>query len=186
MNSNIFILGHRLREEGCFYYLTENTGLKKFQGSLEPPLGTSSYRKTDTDVTSDASASRSLVAQTSTESCTTGGLTVEEQPEESELEGGCPVVADQTLETENEAATEAALNVMMDSTVTLVSNSECDIKEQRLDVTSDDVIQFESPVKKSSKKRFESGTTSIPGMQSISNKIYSFALISYIFINRET
>lgn len=132
---------------------------------MEPPLGTSSYRKTDTDVTSDASASRSLVAQTSTESCTTGGLTVEEQPEEAELEEmACPVVADQTLETDNETTTEAALNLMMDSTITLVSNSECDIKEQRLDVTSEDAnVQFESPMKKSTKKRFESGTTSIPG-----------------------
>lgn len=158
-------LGHRLREEGCFYYLTENTFLKKFHGSLEPPLGSSTYRKTDPDMVSDVSASRSLVAQTSTESCATGSLAVEEQIEDTDGDGvSGPVAGDQTLEAESEAATETNLNQMIDSTVTLVSNSECETVEQRTDPTLEDLNpQSESPIKKSSKRRFESGTTSIPG-----------------------
>lgn len=147
---------------------------KKFQGSLEPPLGSLVYRKSYTDATSDASASRSLVAQTSTESCTTGGLAVEEPADDSDGVDGTtsPPVAETTLEMESETGpgTEVALNPMIDSTVTLVSNSESDTGRDpsllRSDTTLEDVNnQLDSPIKKTSKKRFESGTTSIPGKQ---------------------
>ena len=150
--------GHRLREEGSFYYLTENSGLKKFQGSLDPPLGSSTFRKSDVDVTSEVSAGRSLVAQTSTESCTTGGLAVEEQPDEG-IDGGTVCLADLSAEAEREAA------LMVDSTITLVSNSDGETLEQRTEANPDDTcIHSDSPLKKSAKKRFESGTTSIPGI----------------------
>lgn len=169
-----------MREEGSFYYLTENTGLKKFQGSLEPPLGSSTFRKSDGDVGSDNSACRSLVAQTSTESCTTGGLTVEEQPEETAVDGAiCP--AELSVEAESETAAEGAL--MMDSTITLVSNSDGETLEQRTEVTTDDTcIQSDSPLKKSSKRRFESGTTSIPGISLTSLDV---TCLTNLFVYRE-
>lgn len=159
------VSGHRLREEGSFYYLTENNSLNKFQGSLDPPLGSSTFSKTNGDLTSDASASRSLVAQTSTDSCATGGLVVEEQPEEAEEDRMNYPAEDTMAELESEATKEAT--VMIDSTITLVSNSEGDnTADADIDVKLDDVnIQADSPIKKSSKRRFESGTTSIPGIK---------------------
>jgi hypothetical protein len=127
-------------------------------------LGSSSCSKTNPDLASNASASRSLIAQTSTDSCTTGGLVVEEQPEEAaEEEMNYP--AENTIgEFENEAAKEGT--VMIDSTITLVSNSEgdntadADCNDMRI---TDVNMESDSPLKKSSKRRFESGTTSIPG-----------------------
>uniref|UniRef100_A0A0N7ZXW0 Protein SZT2 n=1 Tax=Daphnia magna TaxID=35525 RepID=A0A0N7ZXW0_9CRUS len=156
------IQGHLLREEGSFYYLTENTCQAKFQGSLDPPLGSSRYRKTDADLTSEASASRSLVAQTSTDSCATAGLGVEEQPGEGEADRIDYQMENTVGESESEATKDAA--VMMDSTITLVSNGEGDAvgEPEASDVRPDDV-QSDSLFKKTSKRRFESGTTSIPG-----------------------
>ena len=137
--------------------------MTKFQGSLDPPLGSSSYSKTNADLTSEASASRSLVAQTSTDSCATGGLVVEEQPEEAEDEQMDYPAQDAMAELESEATKEAT--VMIDSTITLVSNSEGDnTADADIDMRLDDInIQSDSTMKKSSKRRFESGTTSIPG-----------------------
>lgn len=159
------VLGHRLREEGSFFYLTESTSLTNFQGSLDPPLGSSSYSKTNADLTSNASASRSLIAQTSTDSCATGGLVVEEQSEEGGYNQTDYQLAENTIgELEIEAGKEGT--VMIDSTITLVSNSEGDATADAdcTDVRLEDVnMQSDSPLKKSSKRRFESGTTSIPG-----------------------
>lgn len=154
-----------MREEGSFYYLTENTCQAKFQGSLDPPLGSSRYRKTDADLTSEASASRSLVAQTSTDSCATAGLGVEEQPGEGEADRIDYQMENTVGESESEATKDAA--VMMDSTITLVSNGEGDAvgEPEASDVRPDDV-QSDSLFKKTSKRRFESGTTSIPGKRS--------------------
>ena len=158
------VLGHRLREEGSFFYLTESTSLTNFQGSLGPPLGSSSYSKTNADLTSNASASRSLIAQTSTDSCATGGL-VEEHSEEGGYNQTDYQLAENTIgELEIEAGKEGT--VMIDSTITLVSNSEGDATADAdcTDVRLEDVnMQSDSPLKKSSKRRFESGTTSIPG-----------------------
>lgn len=152
---------------------------KKFQGSLEPPLG---FRKSYTDVGSDASASRSLVAQTSTESCTTGGLVVEEQVADSDVDGTTsPPAVESAPETESDGmatGAEAALNLMIDSTVTLVSNNSGsdtgrDPSLLRSDATPEEVGNHppDSPMKKTSKKRFESGTTSIPGRHSDSSSL---------------
>lgn len=79
-------------------------------------------------------------------------------------------------EQESEAAKEGT--VMIDSTITLVSNSEGDATADAYctDVRLEDVnMESDSPLKKSSKRRFESGTTSIPGK----NANHSFLLIIF-------
>jgi hypothetical protein len=90
-------------------------------------------------------------------------LVVEEQPEEAEEDRMNYPAEDTMAELESETTKEAT--VMIDSTITLVSNSEGDnTADADIDVKLDDVnIQADSPIKKSSKRRFESGTTSIPG-----------------------
>lgn len=144
-----------MREEGKFYYLTENTERKKFHGSLEPPLG-STGRKTDSDAFSEHSNGRSLVAQISTESCTTGGPAAGDdgRPHQEDLAVVQPVEG-----VDQPEACEPPSSAMVDSSVTLIASVDGDV-----DASPDDVhLQLDSPSKKSNKKRFESGTTSNPG-----------------------
>ena len=91
---------------------------------------------------------------------------VEEHSEEGGYNQTDYQLAENTIgELEIEAGKEGT--VMIDSTITLVSNSEGDATADAdcTDVRLEDVnMRSDSPLKKSSKRRFESGTTSIPGI----------------------
>ena len=151
------ILGHRLWEEGSYYYLTEKGMMKKLVDSLEPSLGLNFRNTLEED--SEKSPIRSLVAQTSTESSTasmehrvqTAVNNSEDANHEAPISPVSPVWDAAEAET-------PALTSLIDGTI--VNTATEATADQSL---ADVLVQDESPVEKSEKKRFESGTTSIFG-----------------------
>ena len=126
--------------------MIENCGLKKFQGSLDPPLG--SNRRTST--------SRLLVAQTSSDSnATSGQPMMEDQLVENASSIDASEVPNEVVNEIINEDIETTPDVMIDSATTLVSE--------------EDQTEDSSPMMK--KQRYESGTTSIPGRTSDSSSL---------------
>ena len=151
-----------MRGEGSFYYLTEDVGFRKFHGSLEPPLGSSHHHR----LSSGHSNNRCLIAQTSSDSNATTGQLAEEQQAATDT-----AVAEQPADDGSLAITEATEidesftehappSVTIDSSATLVSSCE----DERIENNDNGETEQNSTEKKSSKTRFESGTSSIPGL----------------------
>lgn len=125
--------GHVFREVGAYYFLTRDSFIRKFHGSLEPPLGSAGNPQDP-----EPAPSENLVQQLSVIE-TEVSLEMDTPPEGAENEA-------------NKAGMDATPSVMLDSTTTLVSTS-----GDYFDTESDSLMM------KTSKRRFESGSTSIPG-----------------------
>ena len=138
--NKITVSGHVFRQVGAYYFLTRDSFIRKFHGSLEPPLGSAANAQ-DSEAASGSLTEQVSVMETSM------SLDMDTPPEEGE-------------ENEfNESAIDATPSVMMDSTSTLVSAN-----ADHFDVESDSLGM------KTSKRRFESGSTSIPGKRKEKSK----------------
>lgn len=130
--NKITVSGHMFREVGAYYFLTRDSFIRKFHGSLEPPLG-SAANPQEPEVTHGNLSENVSVMEASTN-----------------LELNTPV--DEVENEINKMTIDSTPNIMMDSTTTLVSSN-----ADYFDAESD------SPMMKTPKRRFESGSTSILG-----------------------
>lgn len=141
--------------------------MKKFQGSLEPPLSSSYFRST----TTVSGSGRSLVAQTSSDSNVTNGLQNEDHTvsvddvaaEDVSREAGTEIATTEKSASVNE---EGGANTFEGSSATLSSMGEGESTENQAEgeaALDGANLQPDSPSRKTDKKRFESGTASTPG-----------------------
>ena len=138
--------------------MVENYFAKKYRGSLEPPLG-SSTKKLDHQISRETSISSwnatNQVAEPTSESSV---INFVEEPSNELVVSADGSTVDAVVADVQEN-NDYQPDVMGNSSVTLVSTNE-DNEVLPPDIKN----QSDSPLKKSTKRRFESGTTSIPGI----------------------
>ena len=160
-----------MKEEGVYYYLVENASGRKFHGSLEPPLGSSGSKSRHATGSEIPPSPAGLGGDTSIE--TGNGSAAEDKVATtiSPLDFGSELesTAVESMDGDGEPVLMADVpDNMVESSVTLVSVDE--------DSNKDEVLSNEYPVKKTVKRRYESGTTSIPGAPSF---LYHFDFVNF-------